>query len=135
MLATRDGSLLAVMLAVGLGAACGAILRWALSYGFNRAWPVMPAGTLMANLLGAFAIGGVTAYLALHSGLPSWLRLFAVTGLLGGLTTFSTFSMENVTMLMAGAYGRAFCHAALHLLGSFLMTGAGFALVKTFFKA
>ncbi len=132
---TRDGSLFTVMLAVGLGAACGAILRWALSYGFNRSWDVMPAGTLMANLLGALVIGGLTACLALHPDVPAWFRLFAVTGLLGGLTTFSTFSIENVSLLMAGAYGRAFCHAALHLLGSLLMTGAGFALVKTFFKA
>ncbi len=135
MIATRDGSLFTVLFAVGFGAACGAILRWALSCWFNRAWDVMPAGTLVANLLGAFVIGGVTAYLALNPGIPSWFRLFAVTGLLGGLTTFSTFSMENVSMLMAGAYGRAFCHAAVHLLGSLVMTGAGFALVKTFFKA
>ena len=134
MFVTRDGSFFTVILAVGLGAACGAMLRWALSCAFNRAWDVMPAGTLLANLIGAFVIGGATAYFSMHPGFPAWIRLFVVTGLLGGLTTFSTFSMENVTLLMAGAYGKAFCHATFHLIGSFFMTGAGFVLVKIFFK-
>ena len=134
MWATRDGSFFTVLLAVGLGAALGAMLRWALSYWFNRVWDVMPTGTLLCNLVGAFVIGLVTAYLALHPALPAWVRLFAVTGLLGGLTTFSTFSMENVTLMTAGAWGRAFCHAAAHLLGSFAMTGAGFALMKALLK-
>lgn len=135
MLTTRDGPVWLVLLAVGLGAAAGGVLRWTISYCFNRTWDVMPLGTLLCNWLGACVIGAVTAYLVCHPEVPAWVRLFVVTGLLGGLTTFSTFSMENVSLLMAGAYLRALSHAGLHLAGSLLSTGIGFVLVETFLRS
>ena len=110
MFETRDGNLFLVLAAVASGAAVGASLRWALSYGFNKVWDVMPAGTLICNLAGAFVIGLLTAFFVQHPGVHPAVRLFVVTGLLGGLTTFSTFSMENVSMLMAGDWMRAFLH-------------------------
>ena len=115
MFETRDGNLFLVLAAVASGAAVGASLRWALSYGFNKVWDVMPAGTLICNLVGAFVIGLLTAFFVQHPGVHPAVRLFVVTGLLGGLTTFSTFSMENVSMLMAGDWMRAFLHAGTHL--------------------
>lgn len=127
---TRDGSLAVVLLAVGSGAAVGAVLRWALSYEFNGKLALLPAGTLIANLLGGFFAGVALAYFALHMEVSPWVRLFVVTGLLGGLTTFSTFSAENVTMLLDGDYLRSLTHAAIHLFGSFAMTALGFWLTK-----
>lgn len=127
---TRDGSLPVVLLAVGTGAALGAVLRWALSYGLNGKLVLLPAGTLIANLLGGFFAGIALAYFATHMEVSPWVRLFVVTGLLGGLTTFSTFSAENVTMLLEGDYLRSLTHAALHLLGSLAMTALGFWLIK-----
>ena len=88
MFETRDGNLFLVLAAVASGAAVGASLRWALSYGFNKVWDVMPAGTLICNLVGAFVIGLLTAFFVQHPGVHPAVRLFVVTGLLGGLTTF-----------------------------------------------
>ncbi len=122
---TRDGSLLLVLAAVGAGAALGAMARWALSYALNSRWELMPAGTLAANLIGGFLIGVAVAFFADHLTASPYLRLFVVTGFLGGLTTFSTFSSENVLMLMAGDYVRALAHMAAHLSGSILMTVCG----------
>ncbi len=127
---TRDGPLAAVFLAVGCGAALGAMLRWALSYALNSRCPLMPAGTLAANLIGGFLIGLAVAFFSEHLTSSPTLRLFVVTGFLGGLTTFSTFSSENVLMLMAGDYLRALMHAAAHLLGSLAMTAAGMGLYR-----
>jgi fluoride exporter len=116
--------------AVGAGAAIGAWLRWGLAAGLNSAWPRLPLGTLTANLLGGFLVGIAAAYfLAKPSVAPVW-RLFIVTGLLGGLTTFSTFSAEVVTLLQRGDALAALGVAALHLVGSLLLTALGFALYR-----
>lgn len=131
MMMTRDGTLLTVLTAVGGGAAIGACLRWALSYWLNSKLAFLPLGTLASNLVGGFLIGAAVAFFASHLSVSPVVRLFLVTGLLGGLTTFSTFSAENVAMLMAGDYARAFGHAALHLFGSFAMTAAGMWVVRT----
>ena len=90
----REASILIALLAVGLGAAAGACVRWALSEALNSRLSFIPAGTLAANLIGAFAIG---VLLALFAGRPvsPQVKLFLMTGLLGGLTTFSTFSSET----------------------------------------
>lgn len=129
---TKDGSLAVVCAAVGSGAALGAITRWALSYAFNAKWEMLPAGTLFANLLGGFLAGITLAWFASHSDAAPWVRLFVVTGLLGGLTTFSTFSAENVTMLLNGDIFRSLVHAGTHLFGSLCMTAFGFWLCKSF---
>lgn len=125
---TKDGLLLSVLLAVGTGAALGAMARWALSYLLNAKLATLPLGTLSANLLGGWLIGITLAWTAAHPGLPPAVRLFIVTGFLGGLTTFSTFSAESVGLILKGMVGPALLHAGLHLGGSLL---ACFAGVKT----
>ena len=84
------------VLAVGLGAALGAWLRWMLSTWFNPVAPALPLGTLAANIAGGYLVGVAVAYFAANAYLaPEW-RLFCITGFLGGLTTFSTFSAESL---------------------------------------
>lgn len=114
-------------LAVGLGAAIGAWLRWGLGLWLNPVHAVLPLGTLAANLGGGYLIGALVAFFAAYPNLsPEW-RLFAVTGFLGGLTTFSTFSAESMALLQKGEYFWAFGHSLLHLIGSVLCCIAGFA--------
>lgn len=115
-------------LVIGVGAALGAWLRYVLGVWFNAA--AWPWGTLLANLAGAYLIGVILALIVGHPEWPSWVRLLAVTGFLGGLTTFSTFSAETVAMLERGAYLTAFGYAALSLLGSLLLTAAGLVTVQ-----
>lgn len=116
-------------LAVGIGAALGAWLRWGLAVLLNAKFPALPPGTLTANILGGFLIGVAMEGFSRHLGLPPELRLLAVTGFLGGLTTFSTFSAEVVDALMRGHYAWALAIGASHLVGSLLATVAGiFAL-------
>ncbi|GAB7546758.1 MULTISPECIES: fluoride efflux transporter CrcB [unclassified Cupriavidus] len=111
--------------AVGVGAAVGAWLRWAFSVLWNAANPALPYGTLAANLVGGYLIGLAVGFFGTHAELsPEW-RLLAVTGFLGGLTTFSTFSSEVVGNLMAGDYGWATVHLLAHLGGSLLLTALG----------
>lgn len=111
--------------AVGVGAAVGAWLRWAFSVLWNAANPALPYGTLTANLVGGYLIGLAVGFFGAHVELsPEW-RLLAVTGFLGGLTTFSTFSSEVVGNLMAGDYGWAAVHLLAHLGGSLLLTVLG----------
>src|SRR5438045_665024 len=103
---------------VGVGAALGAWLRWLLGAALNAVAPHLTVGTLVANLVGGYLIGvAVTALTPDTSFAPEW-RLFAITGFLGGLTTFSTFSAESVQLLQAGRYGWAAAHTLLHLGGS-----------------
>lgn len=120
------------VLAVGMGAALGALLRWRLGLLFNSVHLSLPIGTLIANLGGAYVIGICTAYFATHPTVsPEW-RLLIVTGFLGGLTTFSTFSAESMQLLQKGDWLWAFAHSAVHLLGSVLFCFAGFASWRAF---
>lgn len=113
--------------AVGIGAAVGAWLRWGLSLAFNARIESLPLGTLAANLVGGYLIGiAVALFQDMPQLAPEW-RLLLVTGFLGGLTTFSTFSAEAVVLLQRGAYGWALLHAGVHLLGSVALCIAGFA--------
>src|SRR5690606_33939271 len=111
--------------AICIGASLGALLRWALGASLNTLFPFIPLGTLLANLIGGYLIGLV---LVLFSGLPElspeW-RLFLVTGLLGGLTTFSTFSAEVAILIQQGRWTLALAAISLHVLGSLLMTVFG----------
>lgn len=114
-------------LAVGLGAALGAWLRWALGLWLNPLHTGVPIGTLAANLGGGYVIGLALAFFSDFPHLsPEW-RLFVITGFLGGLTTFSTFSAEAMGLLHRGDYGWAALHSGLHLAGSILFCFAGFA--------
>jgi CrcB protein len=127
---TREGPLWLVLLAVGVGAMLGAWLRWWLGYWLNARFEILPAGTLVANLGGAFVIGAVIAWFTLHPSIGPFWRLLLVTGFLGGLTTFSTFSAESLAMLEAGAWGRALLHSAAHVLGSLAAAALGVAAVR-----
>ncbi|MGY8525256.1 fluoride efflux transporter CrcB [Paracidovorax citrulli] len=111
--------------AVGIGAACGAWLRWLFSLLWNAANPALPYGTLAANLLGGLLVGVAIGFFDTHASLPPAWRLLIVTGFLGGLTTFSTFSGELAANLLAGDYGSAALHVLLHLGGSLLLTLVG----------
>lgn len=129
-MATPSTNLVASALAVASGAALGALLRWWLSAALNNGPSPLPLGTLAANLLGGYAIGVAVGVLALQPDLaPTW-RLFIITGLLGGLTTFSTFSAEVVQLLQQGRLAWAMGTAGGHLAGSLLLTWAGLASVS-----
>lgn len=112
-------------LAIGVGAALGAWLRWGLGLWLNPVFSTVPLGTLAANLSGGYLIGVAIAFFAQHPGLPPEWRLIIITGFLGGLTTFSTFSAEVFTLISRGQMGWALGAAGLHLLGSLAMTGLG----------
>lgn len=111
--------------AVGIGAALGAWMRWGLGLLLNSIVPTLPLGTLVANLAGGYLIGVAMGLLSQYASFPPEIRLFVVTGFLGGLTTFSTFSAEAVTLLSRQQYGWLAAHVSLHLLGSLAMTGVG----------
>jgi fluoride exporter len=119
------------LIAVGAGAMLGAWLRWALGLGLNAALPNLPLGTLTANLVGGFLIGVAVELFTQHPVVPPEIRLFVITGFLGGLTTFSTFSAETVGLLQRAQYGWAFTLIGMHLLGSLAMTLLGIALVRS----
>ena len=121
------------IVAICLGASLGALLRWWLGTQLNHFFPTIPPGTLVANLAGGYIIGVAIAFFATFSALsPEW-RLLVITGFCGGLTTFSTYSAELVTLLQQGRALWALGAAGAHLGGSVLMTLAGIgtvALVK-----
>lgn len=120
------------LLAISIGASLGAILRWGLGATFNALLPAIPPGTWMANMLGGYLIGVALAYFGQHTGMaPEW-RLFVITGFLGGLTTFSTFSAEVTTLIQQGRMLWAGAAVSAHVLGSLLMTLLGLATVAAF---
>jgi fluoride exporter len=115
--------------AVSVGSSFGALLRWWLGARLNAHFPPIPLGTLAANLIGGYVVGVAVAFFATYSAVaPEW-RLLVITGFCGGLTTFSTFSAEVVTLLQQGRATWALAAAAAHLGGSLLMTLAGIGTV------
>ncbi len=113
--------------AVGAGAAIGAWLRWGLGLWLNPLVLAVPLGTLAANLVGGFVMGVVLGFIqAVHTMAPA-LKLFLTTGLLGGLTTFSSFSAEGLHLVQRGEWGWLALHTVAHVAGSLLMAWAGFA--------
>lgn len=113
------------ILAIACGAALGALLRWFLGLKLNSFFPAIPPGTLAANLIGGYIIGLAIAYFAwAPSVAPEW-RLMIITGFCGGLTTFSTFSAEVVTLLQQGRLLMALGAVGVHVGGSLLATFAG----------
>ena len=115
--------------AVFVGAGLGALLRWWLGARLNPVFPTLPLGTLAANLLGGLLVGLAVAWLNRHPGLAPELRLLVITGFLGGLTTFSTFSAEVVSLLARGEYLWGGVTALAHLLGSLTLTALGIGLI------
>lgn len=117
------------ILAISLGAALGALLRWQLGSKLNTLFPTVPPGTLAANLIGAYVVGIAVAFFATLSAIsPEW-RLLVITGFCGGLTTFSTFSVEIATLLQQGRFSWALGAIAAHVVGSVAMTLAGIGTV------
>jgi CrcB protein len=114
--------------AVFVGAGLGALLRWGLGLRLNAIFPPIPLGTLTANLLGGLLVGLLIVWLNRHPLVPPELRLLLITGFLGGLTTFSTFSAEVVSLLARGEWLLGLSAAAAHLLGSLALTALGMAL-------
>ena len=117
------------LISVGAGAALGAWLRWGLSLVLNPVVPMLPLGTLSANLIGGYMIGLVLGYIDHFQTLSPEARLFITTGFLGGLTTFSTFSGEVSALLMRGEYTWAGATIAANLIGSIVLTLLGVATI------
>jgi fluoride exporter len=118
------------IVAVGGGAAAGAWLRWALGMALNPAFPTLPLGTLAANLLGGILMGFAMELLTRHAVLPPEVRLMVTTGFLGGLTTFSTFSAEVVTLLLRKELLWGAIAIGVHVAGSLILTIVGILLVR-----
>ena len=121
---------LLAMAAISMGASLGALARWGLTLWLGVG--TVPLGTLAANLIGGYLIGVAVASLALMPEISPVWRLALVTGFLGGLTTFSSFSMEVVTMLMEGELFTALFTACVHLCGSLALTWLGVKTVRAF---
>jgi CrcB protein len=117
-------------LAIAVGATLGAWTRWGLGLWLNPLNGNLPIGTLAANLIGGYGIGVAIAWFAAYPGLLLEWRLLVITGLLGALTTFSTFSAEVVHLISRQQYGWALAEIALHLLGSLAMTSLGLLSVR-----
>jgi CrcB protein len=120
--------------AVSAGGIVGCLLRWLLGLWFNTQPSAVPLGTLAANLIGGYVVGVAVAFFAINNDLPAEWRLLVITGFCGGLTTFSSFSAEVVTMLRQDRMVWACSTIALHLFGSLLMTFAGIATVSGLLK-
>lgn len=114
--------------AVAVGAGLGALLRWFAGLALNGLWPGFPLGTLAVNCLGGGLIGVAMVWFARSP--DELLRLLLVTGLLGGFTTFSSFSAESLGLLQRGDFGLALLHSAAHLVGALVCTALGFALAR-----
>lgn len=114
---------------ISVGAAAGAVLRWLLGLGINGLFPAIPPGTLAANLLGGYLVGVAMETLSAPLGMAPELRLLVITGFLGGLTTFSTFSAEVARLLQQGRLVMAGAEIAVHVVGSVVLTILGIATV------
>jgi CrcB protein len=116
--------------AVGAGAAIGAWIRWGLGLMLNATLPALALGTLVANLIGGYLIGLAIGMLTLSPSISPEVRLFVITGFLGGLTTFSTFSAEGVNLIARGQYVWAATHILTHVFGSLALTGLGILTIQ-----
>ena len=118
--------------AVALGAAIGAWLRWLAGLWLNGKWAGFPLGTLLVNCLGGLVIGGLLMWFERTPN--EVLRLLLVTGLLGGLTTFSSYSAESLILIQRGHWGLAAGHTLAHVLGSLACAALGYQAVRQFLK-
>ena len=118
------------ILAVGGGAAVGAWMRWGLNMALNPVFPTLPLGTLAANLIGGLLMGFAMEIMTRHAVLPPEMRLLVTTGFLGGLTTFSTFSAEIVTLLMRREWLWGSLAVGAHVVGSLVLTVIGILMVR-----
>jgi CrcB protein len=123
------------ILAIFIGAGLGALVRWMLGLALNPVVPNLPLGTLTANVVGGLLMGLALGAFAQFQAMPPALRLAIATGFLGGLTTFSTFSAETVTLLMRQQYGWTALIVTTHVLGSLLATLAGIGIARMAFTS
>ncbi|MGV8898206.1 MAG: fluoride efflux transporter CrcB [Burkholderiaceae bacterium] len=121
--------------AISAGASLGALLRWRLGVALNAIWPNLPLGTLVANLLGGLLIGIASEVLISRTAIPPEWRLAIITGFLGGLTTFSTFSLEVSTQLQQGRIVNATIEILAHVVGSVLLTIVGIVIAQQVLRA
>lgn len=120
-------------IAVGVGGVLGCWFRYILSVLFNPIFPHLPPGTLAANWIAGFVMGCLIGFFQRFQTLPLEARLFATTGIIGGLSTYSTFSSEAVGLLLAGHYGWFLAHIASHLIGTLALTLLGIQLMHRWF--
>lgn len=120
-------------LLIAIGGATGALIRWGLGLLLNPSFPTLPIGTLVANLTGGYLIGGMVGLIQVFPTLPEAVRLSIITGFLGGLTTFSTFSAETVHLILERNYLFASVSILSHVGGSILMTILGIFTIKLIF--
>ena len=122
------------ILAIGSGGFIGAVLRSYLNGIISHKVPhELPFGTLGVNLIGSFIMGILIAYFT-YTSLPVHLKSFLTTGILGALTTYSTFAIESFLLLEGGSFALAFTNMALNLFGTVTMAGAGYFLIKKIFE-
>lgn len=118
------------IIAVASGGAIGATLRLLISSAVNKSFiHTLPLGTLFVNLIGSLLIGVLFAYFTLNNTLSPALKTFMITGILGALTTYSTFAMESFLLLESGHYSHAFTNMALNLFGTILFAGIGYTII------
>ena len=118
------------VVAISLGASCGALLRWYFGLQFNALFTSIPLGTLAANLLGGYLIGLAVAFFNHHPLVSPEYRLLIITGFLGGLTTFSTFSAEVTSLLQSGRFSWAVAMVGVHVAGSVMLTILGILTIN-----
>ena len=116
-------------LAVAVGSALGGVLRWLVAVLLNPLWGGFALGTLAVNCLGGFVIGAFMVWFARTP--DEVLRLFVITGVLGGFTTFSSFSAESLALVQRGEWAMAAAHTLSHVLGALLCAGLGFKVART----
>ncbi len=118
----------AQVVAVSVGASGGALTRWGAGLWLNAKWHGFPLGTLAVNLLGGFLIGMALEWFGRYP--DDLLKLLLVTGFLGGLTTFSSFSGESLSLLQRGEFMLALAHSGAHVLGSLAAAAAGLKVMQ-----
>jgi len=124
------------ILAIGSGGFIGAVLRSYINGLISHKVPHdLPFGTLGVNLLGSFIMGSLIAYFMYTTTLSVHVKSFLTTGILGALTTYSTFAIESFLLLEGGSILLAFTNMALNLFGTIIMAGSGYYLVNSFFKS
>jgi CrcB protein len=117
------------IVAVAVGAAVGALLRWAAGVWLNTQWNGFPLGTLLVNCLGGFLVG--VALMCFTRSPNELMRLLVVTGFLGGLTTFSAYSVESLILLQRGLWTLAVAHTMAHVLGALAAAALGYAVARS----
>jgi CrcB protein len=118
----------AQLFAVALGSVIGGLTRWQAQFWINPRWSGFPLGTLLVNCVGGFLIGMALAWFERTPN--ELLRLLLVTGCLGGLTTFSSFSGESLVLLQRGEYAMALAHTAAHVLGALAFAAIGYRVMR-----